>query len=449
MTKCIIVGELECAGYSNTVNNSTANCYGNDYYIADPVDINGQVSDDIFYQFTLERSEDVTISTCASSIDTYVHLLASDGTLIASNDDNGPLCATTKGSIVQKLGIGTYYVVVEGKGAASGSITLDLGIRSGLYFDGSNDNVELDNSSLLNLGTGDFTFEAYVYSSKTSGYSSILDKRNITYDGFVFGIASTGKIWMQMNGTNIAAPSGTPNLYDSKCHHLAVTRNSADSLKYYVDGDLVYTTYSAASISSTAGAARMGWDKFYPQYFNGYIRDVRVWNVARTQSQIEANMNVVMVPTTGLVGCWRMLESTGQTVSDLSGNAITGTLGTTTSVQTTDPTWTCQAACADGGPRTTEYVEDETLLLDSIDIDGLELKVYPNPFTYVTNVSIFGITDKVKVEVIDISGKIIYVSENYVPNSILTLGDNYQPGIYLLKASNDRFAKILKLVKIK
>ena len=58
--------------------------------------------------------------------------------------------------------------------------------------------------------------------------------------------------------------------------------------------------------------------------FNGKIDEVRIWNVARTESQIQNTMNTILSPEyystsdSGLVGYWRLDEGTGQTAEDLS-----------------------------------------------------------------------------------------------------------------------------------
>ena len=53
--------------FSDTRNNSPANGYGNDM---------GQLSDDIYYKFSLSSSTEVSISHCSSAFDTYMHLIA-------------------------------------------------------------------------------------------------------------------------------------------------------------------------------------------------------------------------------------------------------------------------------------------------------------------------------------------------------------------------------------
>jgi RHS repeat-associated protein len=100
--------------YTNTQDNNPANGFGNDY---------GQASDDIFYEFTVEGTSSVTISHCASAIDTYLSLLNSTGVLIVRSDDNGPLCTGIKGSISTTLAPGKYFIVSEGWNTRAGSIT--------------------------------------------------------------------------------------------------------------------------------------------------------------------------------------------------------------------------------------------------------------------------------------------------------------------------------------
>lgn len=105
--------------FSDTQNNDTYNGFGDDF---------GQISDDIFYVFTLNNSAEVNISHCYSAIDTYMYLLDVYGNIIVSNDDNGPLCSGLQASITAQLAAGTYYVVSEGYGSNSGYITTEISI---------------------------------------------------------------------------------------------------------------------------------------------------------------------------------------------------------------------------------------------------------------------------------------------------------------------------------
>jgi hypothetical protein len=113
----INIGTLGCTAYSDTKNNSTTNCFGNEY---------SQASDDIYYMFTLPVAATVNISHCGSGFDTYMHLLNSAGVSIATNDDNGVLCAGAAASLQVALAAGTYYVVSEGWSTNAGNITTQI-----------------------------------------------------------------------------------------------------------------------------------------------------------------------------------------------------------------------------------------------------------------------------------------------------------------------------------
>ena len=66
----------------------------------------------------------------------------------------------------------------------------------------------------------------------------------------------------------------------------------------------------------------------YGRFFDGYIAEVRIWNVARSEAEIRENMDVSM-PTfaPGMLGaCWRLNEGRGGEILDLSGQESHGTV---------------------------------------------------------------------------------------------------------------------------
>ena len=63
--------------------------------------------------------------------------------------------------------------------------------------------------------------------------------------------------------------------------------------------------------------------------FGGFVDEVRIWNVARSQSEIRANKNISLLGNeAGLVGYWKFDEGAGQIVSDSTDNYNVGRLGT-------------------------------------------------------------------------------------------------------------------------
>lgn len=114
----IMVGQAPCttAPYSDVQNNSAANCFQ---------DLIGRPVPEVYYQFTLAAPSIVTVSHCASSFDTYMHLLDAMGASLATADDNGPICSGARASLVQTLPAGTYYVASEGW-STTGDITTEI-----------------------------------------------------------------------------------------------------------------------------------------------------------------------------------------------------------------------------------------------------------------------------------------------------------------------------------
>ncbi|TKC60168.1 hypothetical protein FBD94_14740 [Pedobacter hiemivivus] len=110
----VLTGGRAISGGANT-----SNCIKS-YY-------NGQPSNDVWYKFTLTDTLDVELSTCYSTFDTYLSLLRSDLSLVASNDDSsagGVNCPFTTSYIRLTLPPGTYYAVGEGYQNNAGSLTM-------------------------------------------------------------------------------------------------------------------------------------------------------------------------------------------------------------------------------------------------------------------------------------------------------------------------------------
>ena len=110
------------------------------------------------------------------------------------------------------------------------------------------------------------------------------------------------------------ANNPTTELYDNNWHHVAMTwqQNTANGFKSYLDGVLQSQRNSTntaipnmnanAVIGSLNGAAGTA-----GEYTNGSIDNVRIWNIARNQSQIQADMYLeTPSAATGLVAHYKL-----------------------------------------------------------------------------------------------------------------------------------------------
>ena len=146
------------------------------------------------------------------------------------------------------------------------------------YFNGSTDYITVPTNTGLTLGAGDFTIEAWVYTTLTNQTygSGIIG----TYDGgtnggwsLIINRSSGGTYGIAFIHANAIQQSYATYLTTNDWHHIAVTRTSG-TLKTFLDGVQVATgTYSATdTVSATCYIGSQG----IGQYHSGYISNLRV-----------------------------------------------------------------------------------------------------------------------------------------------------------------------------
>ena len=132
-----------------------------------------------------------------------------------------------------------------------------------------------------------------------------------------------------LNHQLLAATTVTTNVW----HHAAATFDGTD-VRIYLDGVLDGTLNVGAgrlprsdSIQHAGIGTAMTSAGTTAGFFQGVIDEARVWNVARTQAQINATRNIEIVPPqTGLIGAWHLNEGTGTTAANAVSGAPTGTV---------------------------------------------------------------------------------------------------------------------------
>lgn len=210
-----------------------------------------------------------------------------------------------------------------------------------LNFDGTDDYVQIGNDPSLEM-TATMTMEAWIKRDSSNNANQMIINKEGEYE---VGLFPDGTVrWAFKN----AAPGwdwyNTGHVVSvNEWTHLAVSYDNG-TIKTYANGTLVHT-YNGAGVIGDAHPAlddlRIGGRSNNPpgKYFDGAIREVRIWNVARTGAEISANYNQHLSGTeTGLVGNWRLTEGTGVVVNDLSSQDNEGTLGGGVTAQ--EPDWT-------------------------------------------------------------------------------------------------------------
>jgi len=227
---------------------------------------------------------------------------------------------------------------------------------SALNFDGTNDYVTMGVAS--GLGTAEFTIETWFRrtgtgvgnTTGTSGISSLVplvakgapeaDGSNVDAN-YVLGINTAGDVLaadFEDTATGLNHPvSGTTQITLNTWYHAAASYDGT-TWRLYLNGNpeatLVVGAFTPRSDSIqhfglgamlTSAGSRLG-------AFQGILDEVRIWNRALSQAEIQAGMQQAITSGTGLIGRWGLDENPGTTAHDSTAPAEDGTL-------TNGPTW--------------------------------------------------------------------------------------------------------------
>jgi hypothetical protein len=209
-------------------------------------------------------------------------------------------------------------------------------------FNGIDAYAEAPNAAELNP-QGDWTIEAWFKDQNSAGYNH--DRARILTKGdpyveanvpYALSIASNELgVILRTNGQyvvltyDLAANGVSANAW----HHTAATFQAASrALTLYIDGRLAVQGISPVGPQGNGDSVTIGGDGAGNGInWTGELDDVRLWNVARTATQIQSSYrNELAGAQSGLVGNWKFDEGTGQTAADSGGTPQNATLHSVT-----------------------------------------------------------------------------------------------------------------------
>ena len=216
-------------------------------------------------------------------------------------------------------------------------LAMSTGLMAQTYaldFDGEDDYVSVPHDNVFNWGSGAFTVSAWFKTSSTTLTIAIVDKH-------WWGTYPTGwSLMLNKNGVGTATfaigdgsnpninVTGGSNLNDGKWHQAVAVRSAIDSYSLFIDGVNVGSSSSTKTNIDNSYAIGIGARATDPAFhFSGIIDEVRIWNVARTQAQIQEYMCKTLAGSEdNLVAYYKMTDGSGASLTDNSTNSNTGTL---------------------------------------------------------------------------------------------------------------------------
>lgn len=165
-------------------------------------------------------------------------------------------------------------------------------------FNGTNSDIDFgDNHDL----TGSFSLEAWILQEASVTTGTILSKGNIDLSlktGYHFSLKNNypNLIWYGNSNNEVLNITSPHTISNDKWHHIAATFDGSTA-KMYIDGIEVVSATPSAPIDNSHSFV-IGSDKANStttpieiNFFDGAIQEVRIWNVALTESQIREMMN--------------------------------------------------------------------------------------------------------------------------------------------------------------
>ena len=224
----------------------------------------------------------------------------------------------------------------------AGSFTVEFWLRG-----------ELSDNATTNAG-GDLS----VFDDSWRAGNMLLDRDVASGTERHFGVSVAGGFVRFGTGAGDSGPDlehtleGDSLVLDGAWHHIACVRDAADgSVAIFVDGaldvqsgrnvstaDLSYPDAGVAGLDPwgpylVIGAEKHDTGPAHPA-FDGYFDELRIWNTARTASEIVLSYWRAVAPTApGLVGHWELEEGAGTALADSSaakcadGELVAGMVG--------------------------------------------------------------------------------------------------------------------------
>ncbi len=229
---------------------------------------------------------------------------------------------------------------------------------SALDFDGVNDLVSITDAPDLDL-TSSFTLEAWVRPDTLTASRPVIAKSESAggNSGYLLSARYTG------NPTGFVASAGAAKsvvrpspLPEAVWSHLAFTSDGTN-LHFYIDGKLAATAPAIAA-KATAASLVIGYGQVLGGYFDGMIDEVRLYDVARSESEIQVDRDTAVGLDQIPVAAYSFDEGSGTTVKDAIGSH-TGTIS--------GATWSSSGKY--GSALSFDGTNDLVSIVDAADLD--------------------------------------------------------------------------------
>lgn len=198
------------------------------------------------------------------------------------------------------------------------------------YFDGATDSLTIADDVSLQMGTGDFTMEAFVFSTVLQPTNAGLWGKGSSTTGFTVNVTSA-RVLVTIGSTSGVLTSTEGSVPVGVWTHIAFTR-SGSTMYLFVNGALVSSATNATSLAVTE-IFRIGTNRVASVDFAGYISNLRV---VKGTALYTTNFTTPTAPLTAITNT-SLLTCQSNRFIDNSSNNFAITRNGNTSIQRVSP----------------------------------------------------------------------------------------------------------------
>ena len=240
--------------------------------------------------------------------------------------------------VVTAVGAGSTIITYTSANGCSATAVISVvdcsqPFGNALQFDGVDDSFSTaSNLSALSI-TGNITLETWIkFDQVHADWVRLIGKGDNNNRNYGLWLATTGKLLFQIYGGTALGLESTTALQPGIWYHISATRNG-NTAKIYINGIEDATTTTTVNPQTNTLPLTVGYGNMHT-WLKGALDEVRVWNVARSLSQIQQGMyNALVGNETGLVAYYDFNQgiaggnnSTINVALDRTTNVLHGTL---------------------------------------------------------------------------------------------------------------------------
>jgi hypothetical protein len=191
-----------------------------------------------------------------------------------------------------------------------------------MYLNGASA-VSIPDASLPAIGSGDFTLEAWIYPTTTSGYRAVFGKWYSI--GYWFGLYNGKLRFFRGSGNYVESTASIPI---NRWTHIAVNSYYDPYLpgymaEFYINGDIdSYNAHAGAAAVSGAYDLRIGSDQG-AEYFVGDIAEARLWSGALGGQTLRSNIHhAINEKRPGLIANWHLTSDFKDSINGANGTPL-------------------------------------------------------------------------------------------------------------------------------